>query len=79
MTLCLPDAFIFVYSFRQYVMSVAVETRGNLRRNERKYKKKAEKQWKGNILENGGTAYHKVFCLQFCYVRGKGAGASAGR
>jgi len=30
MTVCLPDPFIFVYSFRQYVMIVAVWTRGNL-------------------------------------------------
>lgn len=54
-------------------------TRGNLRRNEGKYKKKAEKQWKGNSLENAVTACHKVFCLQFYCVHGKGAGVSADR
>lgn len=51
------------------MMSVTVGTRGSRRRNEKIYEKKAEKQWKGNILENAGAVCHEVFCLQFCYVQ----------
>lgn len=61
MTVCLPDPFIFIAL--DNVMSGAVGTRGNLRRNEGKCKKKAEKLRKSNILENAGTVFHKVFCL----------------
>lgn len=51
------------------MMSVAVGTKGSLKRNERKYRKKAEKQQKGDILENSVSVCHNVFCMQFCHVR----------
>lgn len=72
--MCLPDPLVFVYSFRQYD-----ESEGSLKRNERQYKTKAEKQQKGDILQNSVAECHNVFCFQFCHVCGKGAVAPTDR
>lgn len=50
-------------------MSAVVGTKGSLKRNERKHRKKAEEQQKCDILDNSVTVCHNVFCLQFCHVR----------
>lgn len=38
-----------------------------------------KRRLRNNIREHAGSAYHEVFCLQFCYVHGEGAGVSADR
>lgn len=74
----LPDPSFFNYSFGLHVMSVTVRIRGNLRRNERKYKRRL-RTWRDNILKNDWTMCCKVICLQFLCTQQGYSGVSADR